>query len=98
MRDQEIDLACLTEEGEDLQPMRLRYGVTTDEASHHEPLEMSLNQEEAELSAAEDGAWDDVEPEDRGVVRTRSSQLPDDVDEERVSPAAESDAMHVIDA
>ena len=28
MRDQEIDLACLAEEGEGLRPMRLRYGVT----------------------------------------------------------------------
>ncbi len=28
MRDPDIDLACLTAEGEDVQPLRLRYGVT----------------------------------------------------------------------
>ena len=46
MRDQEIDPACLVEEGEDLGPRRLRYGVTAAEASQHEPLDGSLNQEE----------------------------------------------------
>ena len=98
MRDQEIDLACLAEEGEDLRPMRLRYGVTADEASHHEPLDVSLNQEEVELTVDDDGTWDDVEPEEGGVVRTHLSQLPDDLDEEQVAPAAEHDAMHIVGA
>lgn len=96
MRDQEIELACLAEEGEDLLPMRLRYGVTADEASHHEPLDVSLNQEERELTVDDEGTWDEVEPEDPGVLRTHSSQLPDDLDEAQVAPAAELDAMHVV--
>ena len=97
MRDQETDLACLVEEEEDLRPMRLRYGVTAAEASQHEPLDVSLNQEEVDLTVDDDGTWDDAEPEDRGVVATRVSGLPDDLDEEQVAPAAEHDAMHVID-
>ena len=98
MRDQEIDLACLVEEGEDLRPMRLRYGVTAAEASQHEPLDVGLNQEEVDLTVDDDGTWDDVEPQNRVVVATHSSGLPDDLDEEQVAPAAEHDAMHVMDA
>lgn len=60
MRDQEIELACHAEEGEGLRPMRLRYGITADEASRREPLDVSLNQEEVEQTVEEDGAWDDV--------------------------------------
>lgn len=97
MRDQEIDLACLVEEGEDLRPMRLRYGITAAEASRHESLDVSLNQEEVDLSVGDDRIWDDAEPEDRGVVTTHPSGLPDDLDEQQVAPAAEHDAMHVMD-
>ena len=46
MRDQETDLASFVEEGEDLRPRRLRNSVTAAEASQHEPLDGSLNQEE----------------------------------------------------
>jgi hypothetical protein len=98
MRDQEVDLACLAEEGEDLRPMRLRYGVTADEAAHHEPLEVSLNQEEAELTVDDDGTWDEVEPEGRGVERTHSAHVPDDLDEQQVAPAAEHEAVHIENA
>lgn len=95
MRDQEIDLACLVEE-ENVRPMRLRYGVTAAEASHHEPLEVSLNQEEVDLSVDADRTWEDAEPENWGVATTHSSGLPDDLDEQQVAPAAEHDAMHVM--
>lgn len=96
MRDQEIDLACLVQEGEELRPMRLRYGVTADESSHHEPLDVGLGQEEVELTVDDDGVWDDMEPEDVGVVSTRPSGLPDVFDEAQVARAAERDAMHVV--
>ena len=97
MSDQEVDLACLAEEGEDLRPMRLRYGVTAEEVAHHEPLDVSLNQEEAELTV-DDGTWDEVEPDDRGVERTRSAHVPDDLDEQQVAPAAEQAAVHIENA
>lgn len=96
MRDQDIDLACLAEEDEDLHPMRQRYGVTAAEATHHEPLELTLSQEEAELAVPDDGTWDDVEPEVPGVVRTHLSRPPDDLDEEQVATAAEQDAIHSL--
>lgn len=96
MRDQEIDLACLAEEGEDLPPLRLRYGVTAEEAAHREPLDVALSQEEAELVVDDDGTWDDVEPDLPGVERTHVSQSPDDLDEEQVATAAEQDAVHVV--
>jgi hypothetical protein len=96
MRDQEIELACLVEEGEDLRPMRLRYGVTRSEASRHEPLEVGLGQEDPEAAAYDDGVWSDVVSEPAGVERTRSSHLPDHLDEVQVSPPAERAAMHVI--
>ena len=54
MRDQEIEFACLAEEGDALRPMRLRYGVTRNEATHHEPLEVGLAQEDAEVPADDD--------------------------------------------
>ena len=98
MRNQDIDLARLSEEGEDPRPMRLRYGVTANEASHHEPLDVSINREDVELTVDDDGTWDDVEPKDLGVVRTRCSQMPDDLDEQQVAPAAEHDAMHIVGA
>ena len=98
MRDQEIDLACLVEEEEELRPMGVRYGVTAAEASRHEPLDVGLDQEEVDQTVDDDGTWDDGEPEDRRVATTRSSGLPDDLDEEQVAPAAEHDAMHVMDA
>lgn len=96
MRDQDIDLACLTDEDDGLQPMRMRYGVTGQEASHREPLDLALNEEEPELAVGEDGTWDEVEPEPIGVMRTRPSVLPDGMDEEQVAIAAEQDAMTVI--
>lgn len=96
MRDQDIDLACLTEEDGDLQPMRMRYGVTAEEATHREPLDLALSEEEAELAVGEEGTWDDVEPERPGVMRTHRRMLPDDLDEEQVATAAEQDAMHSI--
>lgn len=95
MGDQEIDLACLAEEGDELRPMGLRYGVTAAEAARHEPLDLILSQEEAELAVDDDGTWDDVEPEVPGVVRTHSSGSPDDIDEEQVATAAEQDAIHI---
>lgn len=98
MRDQEVDLACLAEEGEDLAPMRLRYGVTADEASRHEPLEVGLNQEELEPTVDDDRTWEDVDPPDRGVMSTHGSDAPDDLGEQQVAPAAEHDAMHIVDA
>lgn len=94
MRDQDIDFACLAEESDELQPMSLRYGVTANEAGHHEPLDLTLSQEEPDQSIAADGAWDDVDPGVPAVARTRPHMLPDDLDEEQVAVAAERDAMH----
>lgn len=96
MRDQEIDLASLVEEEEDLPPMRIRYGVTAEEATHREPLDLALSQEEAELSVEDDGIWDDVESEAPGVVRTHLSGPPDELDEEQVTAPAEQGAIHTI--
>ena len=96
MRDQEIDLACLGEEGEDLRPMRLRYGSTANEASHHEPLQVALDQEEPDESQSDEGTWSEVDSEEPPVESTRASHLPDDLDEPRVSPAAEHAAVHLI--
>lgn len=96
MRDQEIEFACLAEEGDALRPMRLRYGVTRNEATHHEPLEVGLAQEDAEVPADDDATWADVETERQPVESTRSSCLPDEVDEMLVATAAESDAMHIV--
>jgi len=96
MRDQEIEFACLGEEGEDLRPMRLRYGSTANEAVHPEPLQVTLDQEEPNESLVVEGTWSEVVSEEPAVESTRSSHLPDDLDEPRVSPAAEHDAVHVI--
>ncbi len=96
MRDQEIEFACLAEEGEALRPMRLRYGVTANEASHHEPLEVGLAQEDAEVPAGDDGTWGYVESERPPVESTRLSCVPDAFDELPVATAAESDAMHIV--
>lgn len=93
MRDQDIDLACLADEDGDLRPMRLRYGVTAEEATHREPLDLALREEEAEQNLGDEGTWDDVDAEPPGVMRTRPSVLPDDLDEEQVATAAEQDAM-----
>ena len=94
MRDQEIEFAGLGEEGEDLRPMRLRYGSTANEAAHPEPLQVTLDQEEPNESLVVEGS--EVVSEEPAVESTRSSHLPDDLDEPRVSPAAEHDAVHVI--
>lgn len=96
MRDQDVDFACITEEGDELRPLRLRYGVTPEEATHREPLDVALSQEEADQVVGEDGTWDEVEPERPMVVRSHPSGGPDDLDEERVSTAAEQDAMHNV--
>lgn len=93
MRDQDIDLACLTDEDGELRPMRLRYGVTAAEATHREPLELALREQEAELAIGDEGTWDDVDAEAPGVVRNHRAVLPDDLDEEQVATAAEQDAM-----
>lgn len=98
MRDQEIELACLGEEGSDLRPMRLRYGSTANDASHSEPLQVTLDQEEPEESLGDEGIWSEVDSEEPPAESTRSSLLPDDLDEPQVSPAAEHDAMHIIDS
>ncbi len=94
MRDQDIDFACLAEESDELRPMSVRYGVTANEARHHEPLDLTLSQEEPDQSIGADGAWDDVDPGVPAVARTRTHALPDDLDEEQVAVAAERDAMH----
>lgn len=93
MRDQDIDLACLTDEDGDLRPMRLRYGVTAEEATHREPLELALREEEAELAVGDEGTWDDVDAEPPRVMRHHAAVLPDVLDEEQVATAAEQDAM-----
>lgn len=62
MRDQDVDFACLAEEGEELRPVSVRYGVTADEARHREPLDLTLNQEEPDQSVVDRSAWDDVDP------------------------------------
>ena len=94
MRGQEIEFAGLGEEGEDLRPLRLRYGSTANEAAHPEPLQVTLDQEEPNESLVVEGS--EVVSEEPAVESTRSSHLPDDLDEPRVSPAAEHDAVHVI--
>lgn len=96
MRDQDTDLACMAEEGEELRPMRLRYGVTVAEATHHEPLDVSLNQEVPEQFVDDDGTWDDMEPELAAVVRNHPSGAPEYLDEEQVAPAAEQSAMNIL--
>ncbi len=96
MRDQDIDLACLADEDGDLRPMRLRYGVTAEEATHREPLDLALREEEAELTLGEEGTWDDIDVEPPRVMRNHPSVLPDDLDEEQVATAAEHDAMREI--
>jgi hypothetical protein len=94
MRDQDIDFACLAEEGNELRPMRMRYGVTAHEAGHREPLALTLSQEEPDASVPVDGTWDDVDAAVPAVVRNRTKGLPDDLDEEQVATAAEQDAVH----
>lgn len=96
MRDQDIDLACLADEDGELRPMRLRYGVTAEEATHREPLDLALREEEAELTLDEEGTWDDVDVEPPRATRNHPSVLPDDLDEEQVATAAEHDAMREI--
>lgn len=97
MRDRETDLDSLAEEGDELLPMRLRYGVTAAEATRHEPLDVSLDQEEPELVIADDGVWDDTEPGVAAVESTRESGLPDDLGVPQVAQAAETAAMHGIE-
>lgn len=93
-RDQETDLEALGQDDDPSHEMRLRWGVTAEEATHHEPLEVSLAQEEPDEAYVDDGVWDDdvddapVPPRHRGAVE------PDELDEELVAPAAESDAVH----
>jgi hypothetical protein len=94
MRDQDIDFACLAEESDELRPMSIRYGVTADEAGQHEPLDLTLSQEEPDQANLEDGAWDDVDPGVPAVTRTHANGLPEDLDEEPVAVAAEQAAMH----
>lgn len=94
MTDQDIDFACLAEEGDELRPMRVRYGVTAAEAAHHEPLDLTLSQEEPDQSVADLGAWDEVDPGVPAVSRTHPNGLPDELDEEQVAVAAEQDAVH----
>ena len=101
MRDQETDFASLGQEDDESRPMRLRYGVTAQEATHHEPLEVTLSQEEPELAVDDQegegvGVWDDVEPEQPSPPHNRASGAPDDLDEEQVAVPAEQDAMHSI--
>lgn len=93
MRDQDIDFACLAEEGDDLRPMRVRYGVTADEAGHREPLALTLSQEEPDQLVVDDGAWDEVDPGVPAVARTHTNGLPDELDEEQVAVPAEQDAV-----
>jgi hypothetical protein len=62
MRDQDIDFTCLAEEGDELRPMSVRYGVTVGEASHGDPLDLTLSQEEPEGSV--------VDPDVPAVART----------------------------
>jgi hypothetical protein len=94
MTDQETDLACLEEEADELRPMRLRYGVTAHEATRHEPLAVTLSQEEPDLAVEDDSPWDEVDVDAPAPARTKLSALPDDLDEQRVSVAAESGALH----
>lgn len=93
MRDQDIDLACLTDEDGELRPMRMRYGVTAEEATHREPLDLALREEESELTLGDEGTWDDADAEPPRVRRNHPSVLPDHLDEEQVAKAAELDAM-----
>jgi len=95
MRDQDVDFACLAaEEGDELRPMSVRYGVTADEARHREPLDLTLSQEEPDQSVVDRSAWDDVDPEVPAVPRTHGNGLPDELDEEQVAVPAEHDAVH----
>ena len=94
MSHQDIDFACLLEEGEELRPMRLRYGVTANEARRREPLALTLSQEEPEEFIVTDGVWDDVDAEVPALARTRTCGLPDRLDEEQIAMAAEQAAMH----
>ena len=96
MRDQEIDFACLVEEGDVLRPLKIRYGVTANEASHHEPLDLSLSQEEADLTVSDGGTWDELDLDAPAVPSTHLRGTPDDLDEEQVSAPAEQVAMHSI--
>lgn len=96
MRDQETDLGCLVEEADEMRPMRMRYGITAWEATHHEPLAVGLSQEEPDLRVDDDGVWDDVEVQRDGLLRTKPSGSMDALDEEQVSPAAEHAAVHDV--
>jgi hypothetical protein len=92
--DQDVEFACVAEEGDELRPMSVRYGVTADEAGHREPLALALSQEEPEQLVDVDGTWDDLEPGVRDLPRTHPRSLPDSLDEEQIAVAAEQAAMH----
>ena len=60
------------------------------------PVAVAPSRATRDLRPFDDGIWDEVQPEDRGVATTRCSGLLDDLDAEQVAPAAEHDAIHVM--
>lgn len=96
-RDQETDLEALGEDDDASHEMPLRYGVTAQEATHHEPLDVSLAQEEPDAVYVDDGVWDEVVDDAPAPPRTRVVEDPADLDEEQVPVAAEQAAMHSED-
>lgn len=94
-RDQETDFEALGQEDDESKPMQIRYGVTAEEATHREPLDVALSQEEQDLTVPDDGPWDEIVPEPPGPARTHAAGgLDDDLDEEQVAEPAEQQAMH----
>lgn len=71
--------------------------MTAQEATHREPLEVALAQEEPDAAHVDDGVWDDVVEQAPAPPRHRVVEDPEGLDEEQVPLAAEQAAMHSED-